>query len=92
VVLLPAIIDELKSKFLNDSGSSNPNSPTVEFDSITYSAKVKDGFVTQIEFNFKLSITAPGDTEAKKATVALTIKPVNPGKEVSFDLPSTEGF
>ena len=91
VVMLPAIVDELKSKFLNDN-STNPNSPTVEIDEITYSATVKDGYVSQIVFNFKMSITAPSDTEAKKATVELTLKPVNPGQEVSFDLPSTDGF
>jgi len=92
VVLLPAIVDELKSKFLNESATSTQNSPEVELKSVTYSAKVKDGYVTQIDFNFKLSITAPGDDTAKEATVDLTIKPVNPGKAVEFDLPSTEGF
>ncbi|MCL2814090.1 MAG: hypothetical protein FWD23_05770 [Oscillospiraceae bacterium] len=91
VVMLPAIVDELKSKFLNES-STNQNSPTVDVDAITYSATVKDGYVVQIVFNFKLSITAPGDDAAKKATVDLTLKPVNPGQEVSFDLPSTDGF
>jgi len=91
VVLLPAIIDELKDKFLNE-GSSNQNSPTVDFDTITYTAIVKDGYIAQITFNFNLGITAPGDTAAQKATVELTIKPVNPGTAVSFDLPSTDGF
>ena len=91
VVLLPAIVDELKSKFLND-GATTPNSPTVEVNTITYSVTIKDGYVAQIAFNFELSITAPGDDAAKKATVELTLKPVNPGQSVSFDLPNTDGF
>jgi len=93
VVLLPSIVSKLKSKFLNDNGSSNANSPTVVVDdNIIYSVIIKDGYVTQITFNFKLSVTAPGSDEAKKATVDLTLTPVNPGQAVSFDLPSTEGF
>ena len=93
VVLLPAIVDELKSKFLNDSASSsNQNSPTVEVDSIKYSATVKDGYVSQIVFNFELSITAPSDDTAKKATVDLTIQPVNAGQPVTFELPDADGF
>jgi len=91
VELLPAFLTEIKSSFLNESADS-ANSPEVEADSIAYSAIIKNGFVDEITFTFGLSIKAPGDDEAKKADVILTLKPVNPGQEVSFDLPSTDGF
>ena len=94
VELNPSIIDWLSDKILSEgsSTSNSPNSPTVVIDAIKYSALVKDGYVSQIAFSLDISVTAAGDTEAQKAVVDLTIKPVNPGKEVSFDLPSTEGF
>jgi len=91
VVLLPAIVDELKSKFLDDRATTQ-NSPTINVEAIKYSATIKDGYVQEIVFNFEMNITAPGDSTAKEATVDLTIKPVNPGQAVEFDLPGTEGF
>ena len=91
VVLLPEIVKELKSKLISEN-SNVENSPTVEVNTIKYSATIKDGYVSQIVFYFDLNVTASNDTVAKKVTVELTLKPVNPGQAVTFDLPSTAGF
>jgi len=91
ITLLPQAVDELVSKFLSENLSSQ-NSPTVSVNSITYSATVSDGYVAKIVFKLDLNVTAPGETEAKKAIIDFTITPVNPGKAVSFDLPSTDSF
>ena len=91
VTLLPAMVDELITKVINENLSS-AMSPTVVSKSLLYTTTVSDGYVSAVTLKMELDVTPPNETTARDVTVDFTIKPVNPGQSVSFSLPSTDGF
>ena len=92
VTLLPQAVDELVDTFLNENLTNKNMSPTIEINSMTYSATVVSDYISEIAFNIDMDITAPGENTSRRASVDFVIKPVNPGQQVSIDLPSTDGF
>ena len=92
VTLLPQAVDELVNTFINENLSNKNMSPTIDINSMTYTATVVSDYVSEIAFNIDMNVTAPGENTAKRASVDFVIKPVNPGQQVSFSLPSTDGF
>ncbi|MDR0491558.1 MAG: hypothetical protein LBH28_09990 [Oscillospiraceae bacterium] len=93
VTLLPQAVDDLVDTFLTDNlSNSNSNTPSVKINKVTYTATVSSDYVTEIVFKIDADVTAPGESSAKKVVVDFVIKPANPGKAVSFSLPSTDGF
>jgi len=92
VTLLPEAVDEMVDSFISENLSTESIKPTIDLKAISYSATVSGDYISEIVFSLDLDITAPDETDAKSATVDFTIKPVNPGQDVSFELPSTEGF
>ena len=92
VTLLPQAVDELFDNFLNENLSDKSMSPTITLNAITYSATVSSDYVSEVAFKIDMDVIPPGDTTVRRAVVDFAIKPVNPGKSVSFDLPDTAGF
>ena len=92
VTLLPQAVDELVENFLSENLSNQSMSPTVDIFAVTYSATVVSDYVTEIAFSIDMDVTAPNSNTVERVTVDLYINPVNPGRSVSFDLPSTDGF
>jgi len=92
VTLLPEAVDELIATFLNENLSNKSMSPTIELNSIVYSATVVSDYISEISFQLDVDITAPGENTTKRATIDFAIQPVNPGQEVSFDLPDTSDY
>jgi len=92
VELLPELITKLTDTFLEENISTQSLKPTVDMKKVIYSVVIKNGYVSEIAFNLELDVTAPGESTAKAAVVEFSIKPQNPGQEVDFSLPSTDGF
>ncbi|MCL2487241.1 MAG: hypothetical protein FWE80_00990 [Oscillospiraceae bacterium] len=92
VTLLPQIVDDMIATVLTEKLSDPKLNPAVTVNSITYSATVKNGYVSVITLKVDMDVTAPEETAAKAAEVIFTLNPVNPGQTVSFSLPDTNGF
>ena len=92
VTLLPQAVDELVDNFLNENLSNKAMSPTAEIFAVTYTATVVSDYVTEIAFSIDMDVTAPGESTKERVTVDFTISPVNPGRNVDFSLPSTDGY
>ena len=92
VTLLPQAVDEMMDTFLNDNLSDKSMSPTINLNSIVYTATVVSDYISEIAFSLDMNVTAPGEQTASRVTVDLSFKPVNAGQQISFSLPSTDGF
>ena len=92
VTLLPQAVDELVENFLSENLSNPSMSPTIEINTVSYTATVISDYISEISFSIDMNVTAPGESSSTRVTVELIISPVNPGRSVSFDLPSTDGF
>jgi hypothetical protein len=93
VTLLPAAVDEYVSAFVSENLTNQSMAPDVTAKKVVYTATTDgSGYLTEVSIKLTLDVIAPNDTVTKEVTVDFAIKPVNPGKSVSFNLPSTDGF
>ena len=91
VTLLPAAVNDLFDTFVSENVPED-TSPAVSLNSIKYTATVVSDYVSEITFSINMDVTMPNSGGPQNIVVDLTITPVNPGKPVTFDLPSTAGF
>ena len=92
VTLLPQAVDDLVDTFLRDNLSNQSMAPTIEVNTVIYTATVVSDYVSEIAISIDMDVTAPSGGSPTRATVDFIIEPANPGRAVNFTLPSTDGF
>ena len=98
VTLAPQLVNDIFDTVISDQFADEV-SPKCSLKSFKYTAlanksKLMDSIVYYIDMDvtFPAALTGEASDDKKSMQLELTMKYINPGKPVSFDLPSTSGF
>ena len=92
--LVNDIFDTVISEQLADAVSPKCSLKSFKYTALANKSKLIDSVVYYVDMDvtFPAELTGEASDEKKSVQLELTMKYINPGKPVSFDLPSTSGY